>query len=163
MVISHTMISVLPGAKAADFFDFMINPLPEIYTRWLPDEHYKFHVVKRGIYGDKAPVGDLIYFDQNIGKKHRMKFHAIIKIAEKPDHILYQMRKYGINLPGYLELSFADTPEGLHLTETIRIGYGNVGKIFDPAIRLFYSKSFFSEMDGHHKREWACLAKILQS
>ena len=158
-MITHTMKSILPNAKASEFYDFMLNPPLETYARWLPDEHYAFHVVKRG---EKTPVGDLFYFDQNIGKKHRMKFHAITRVADKPKHILFQMRKFGINLPGYLELHFCDTEKGLHLTETIRIGYNGYGSVIDPVIRLFYSKPFFREMDGHHKREWANLAEVLQ-
>ena len=146
------------AAKESEFYDFMVNLPPKTYAHWLPEEHYEFHVVK---HSEKTPLGDLYYFDQNIGKKHRMKFHAITRIVEKPNRILFQMRKYGINLPGYLELCFRDTAEGLHLTETIRIGYSGFSKIFDPAIRLFYSKAFFKDMDSHHKREWVNLSEVL--
>jgi hypothetical protein len=48
------------------------------------------------------------------------------------------------------------------LTETIRIGFGGLGKVFDPMIRLVFNKSFFREMNAHHKREWANLAEVLQ-
>jgi hypothetical protein len=106
-------------------------------------------------------VGDLIFFDQHISPKHRLTFHAITRVAKRPNHILFQMRKFGMNLPGYLELQFTDTSEGLLLTETIRIGFGGFGKIFDPAIRLVFKKSFFTAMNSHHKREWECLSKIL--
>ena len=44
------------------------------------------------------------------------------------------MRKFGINLPGYLELDFLDTADGLVLTETLRIGFNGFGKICDPFI-----------------------------
>lgn len=160
-MITHTMKSVLPTAKATAFYDFMINAPQDIYKRWLPKEHHEFHIVKRGI---NSPIGDLIYSDQHIGNgvTHRLNFHALTRIAEKPNRVLFQMRKFGINLPGYLELMFCDTAEGLHLAETIRIGYKGFGKIFDPGIRLVFNQSFFREMDGHHKREWTNLAEILQ-
>lgn len=157
-MIIHTMNSILPKANAESFFDFMINPPPEVYKRWLPEEHHEFYVVKRS---HETPIGDLIFFDQHIGEKHRLTFYAITRNAVKPKHILFQMRRFGINLPGYLQLDFNDTAEGLALTETIRIGFNRFGSIIDPIIKLFFSKSFFNEMNGHHKREWACLADIL--
>jgi hypothetical protein len=153
------MKSTLQNAAAAAFYDFMVNAPQETYAHWLPDEHHQFHVVQCG---ENTPVGDLIFFDQHISPKHRLTFHAITRIAEKPYHILFQMRRFGINLPGYLELQFVDTMEGLILTETIRIGFNGFGKIIDPLIRLLFNKSFFEEMNGHHKREWANLAEILR-
>ncbi len=159
-MITHVMESKLPDASAAEFFAFMINPPQEIYALWLPEEHHEFHVVRRG---KTTPLGDLIFFDQHIGKKHRLTFYAVIRAAKNPAHVLFQMRRFGMNLPGYLDLKFRDTADGLRLTETIRIGFGGFGKIFDPLMmRLFFSKSFFEEMNGHHKREWANLAEILR-
>ena len=152
------MKSLLPGAKAEIFFDFMINPPPDVYAKWLPDEHYEFHLVKKGA---NEPVGNFFYFDQNIGKKHRMKFFATSIIAERPSKIVYQMRKFGITLPGFLELQFEDTPNGLALTEQIRIGFRGAGSIFDPLIRIFYGKRFFKDMNPHHTREWKNLAEVL--
>jgi uncharacterized protein YozE (UPF0346 family) len=153
------MKSTLQNATAVAFYDFMVNAPQETYANWLPDEHHEFHIVKRGA---NTPIGDLIFFDQHISPKHRLTFHAITRIAEKPKHILFQMRRFGVNLPGYLELQFDDTAEGLLLTETIRIGFSGFGNILDPAIRLVFNKSFFNFMNGHHEREWANLAEILK-
>jgi hypothetical protein len=137
----------------------MINPPPETYAHWLPEEHHKFHVVK---HSNNPPVGDLIYFDQHISPKHRLTFYAVTRNADKPSHVLYQMRRFGINLPGYLELQFRDSAEGLRLDETIRVGFNGVGKILDPFLKLYFSKSFFTAMNEHHKREWTNLAKIIR-
>ena len=158
-MIIHTMQSKLPSAKAEEFFGFMINPPPNVYDKWLPDEHYKFHLIKKG---KEEPTGNFFYFDQNIGLKHRMKFHATLVVVERPFRIVFQMRKFGINLPGFLELNFEDTADGLVLTEQIRIGFKGIGKILDPFIRIVYSKRFFVEMDAHHKREWVSLAVCLR-
>jgi hypothetical protein len=152
------MTSQLSNAKSAEFFDFMLDPPPNIYSNWLPDEHHKFHVVKRN---SQSPIGDLIYYDQRIGGKYRLNFYATVRVANRTNHIVYQMNKFGINLPGYLDLEFQDNPEGLSLKEEIRIGFNGFGRILDPFIAIFFSKSFFKEMDGHHKREWANLADIL--
>ena len=158
-MIIHTMKSNLPGASAQQFYAFMINPLPEVYANWLPGEHHEFHIVK---HSKTTPVNDLIYFDQYISPKHRLKFYATIKIANKPNRVVFQMRKYCINIPGYLELEFCDISGGLMLAETIRIGFEGIGKVLDPFIRMVFNKSFFEALDGHHKREWANLADILR-
>lgn len=158
-MLIHIMTSELEDAKAEQFYAFMIEPVPEIYRHWLPEEHHEFYIVKRG---KKTPVGDLIYYDQHISKSHRLAFNAIIRVAKKPDKIVMQMRKFGINLPAYLDLEFHDTPNHLLLKEEIRIGFGGVGKILDPIIKLFFNKMFFDALNGHHKREWTCLAKILK-
>ncbi|MDL2300281.1 hypothetical protein LJC01_01405 [Clostridiaceae bacterium OttesenSCG-928-D20] len=157
-MIIHTMNSELKGAKAEEFFDFMLNPIPEIYKHWLPEEHHEFYIVKRG---ESSPVGDLVFYDQHISKAHRLKFHAIVRIAENERKIVYQMRKFGINLPGYLDLEFHNAEGCLLLREEIRIGFNGIGKILDPIIRLFFNKSFFTAMNSHHKREWSCLAELL--
>ncbi|MCL2055342.1 MAG: hypothetical protein FWG90_13055 [Oscillospiraceae bacterium] len=158
-MFKHTMKSKLPNATAERFYNFMIAPPPEVYAHWLPKEHHEFHVVKRG---KTSPVGDLIYFDQHISPKHRLNFHAVTRIAKKPNHIVFQMRKFGVNLPGYLELKFRDSAEGLLLVETIYVGFGGIGKVLDPFIRVVFNKSFFKAMNEHHKREWANLSEILR-
>ena len=84
------------------------------------------------------------------------------KIANKPNRVVFQMRKYGINLPGYLELDFSDTSEGLLLTETLRIGLNGIGKICDLFIKIRFGKYFYNEFREHHKREWENLSYILQ-
>jgi hypothetical protein len=152
------MKSNLSGANAEQFYTFMINPPPEVYAHWLPDEHHEFHIVR---HSKTTPVGDLIFFDQHISPKHRLKFYAITKTANKPNRVVFHMRKFGINIPGYLELEFCDISDGLLLVETIRIGFGGIGKVFDPFIRMVFNKSFFEALDGHHKREWTNLADIL--
>ena len=158
-MITYILNSKLPNAKADEFYNFMINAPAEVYANWLPEEHYEFYVAKRS---KESPVGDIVYFDQNIGGKYRMKFHAIIKEANQPNRIVFQMRKFGLNLPGYLELDFTDTTEGLFLTETLRIGLNGLGKILDPFIKIVYGKKFYLEFKEHHKREWQNLSDILQ-
>ena len=158
-MLIYTMYSKLQNSSASEFYDFMIDPPAEIYDNWLPEEHYEFHIVK---YSDESPINDLIFFDQNIGNKYRLKFHAFIREAKKPSRIMYQMRKFGVNLPGYLELDFLDSEEGLLLTETLRIGFNGFGNICDPFLKIVFNKGFFNELNEHHKREWQNLSDILQ-
>jgi len=149
---------MLPGAKAKDFFDFMAYAPQDVYDKWLPEEHYEFHLIEKG---KDEPVGNFYYFDQNIGKKFRMRFYAILIAAERPTRVVFRMRKFGITLPGFLELNFEDTSDGLVLTEQIRIGFNGIGAVLDPFIRIVYSKRFFKEMDSHHIREWIRLSECL--
>jgi len=158
-MVTYTLHSRLPNAKADEFYNFMINAPAEVYANWLPEEHYEYHVVKRS---SNSPCGDLFYFDQNIGKKYRMKFYAIIRVANKPNNLVFQMRKFGINLPGYLELDFSNTDDGLLLTETLRIGLNGIGKICDPFIKIVYGKRFYNVFEEHHKREWKNLSEIMK-
>ena len=158
-MVIHVLNSKLPNAKADDFYNFMTNAPAEIYVNWLPEEHYEFRVVKRS---SNSPIGDLFYFDQNIGHKYRMKFHALIKSTRKPQRIVFQMSKFGVKLPGFLELDLIDSEDGLILTETLRIGFNGIGKVCDPFIKLVYGKKFYEVFKEHHKREWQCLSEILQ-
>ena len=159
-MVTYTLHSKLPNAVALDFFEFMSNAPAEVYANWLPEEHYEFHVVKRS---NTSPIGDLYYFDQNIGLKYRMKFFAIVKEANPPNRIAFQIRKFGINLPGYLALDFLDTEDGLALTETLRIGFNGLGRICDPFIKIVYGNKFFQVFKDHHKREWKNLSDILNN
>jgi len=147
------------GAKADEFFNFMINSPQDVYAKWLPEEHYEFYLISKG---ENEPMGNYFYFDQNINLKHRMKFHATIITVKRPTKIVFQMRKLGVNLPGFLDLEFEDTSSGLALTEQIRIGFKGIGKVFDPFIKIVYSKTFFRNMDTHHKKEWEDLARCLK-
>lgn len=158
-MVTYVLNSRLPGARAEDFFDFMVNAPQDVYKKWLPEEHYEYRIVKRS---SESPVGDLVYFDQNIGLKYRMKFYAVAKEANKPNRIVCQIRKFGINLPSLLELDFIDTEGGLDLTETLRIGFNGFGKICDPFIKIVYGDKFYKVFKDHHRREWKKLAEILQ-
>ena len=159
-MITHIMKSNLLGANAKQFYEFMINPPPNVYAHWLPNEHHEFHIVKQS---KTTPVDDLIYFDQHISPKHRLRFYAVTKTANKPNRVVFQMRKFGVNIPAFLELDFCDTPDGLLLTETLRIGFNGVGKLLDPFIKIVYNKTFFEALNQHHKREWQNLAEVLSN
>ena len=158
-MINHIVHLRISKATAESFYSFLTNPTDDLYQKWLPDEHWAFHTVKKG---GKSPLGDLVYFDEILGnKKYRLTFYATITKAEKPNRIFWQMRKFALNLPGYLEISFVDTSAGLAIKHEVKIGWPGVGVVIDPLIRLVYNKSFFNALEGHCKREWECLAEIL--
>jgi len=157
-MIIHTMKSELPNGKAEQFYDFMINPSDEAYSSWLP-EHHQYHVVKCG---KNRPVGNIVFFDQHISPKHRLKSYAKVIIADRPHEMTVQVRRMGINLPMFVSLKFTDTEKGLLLEEELRAGYKGMGKIFDPLFTIFVGKKFRDALTMHHEKEWKELEKILQ-
>ena len=72
-MIKHIVKLTIPNAKAEQFYDFMINPNDEQYNLWWAEEHHEFHIVK---HGDNSHLGDIVYMNENLGKKHRLSFHA---------------------------------------------------------------------------------------
>lgn len=159
-MVNHVVNLVIPNATAESFYDFMINPTDDLYQKWLPEEHWVFHIVKKR---QENHLGDLVFYDEILGtKKHRLTFYATIIIADRPNKIVYQMHKFGLKLPGYLDIEFINTSHGISLKHEVRIGWHGVGSIIDPIIKLFYNKSFFYALEGHCKREWSCLAEILK-
>ena len=159
-MIIHIVNLIIPNATAESFYNFMTNPTDDLYKKWLPEEHWAFHIVKKG---SETHLGDLVFYDEILGnKKHRLTFYATITIAERPNRLVYQMRKFALNLPAYLDISFTDTSDGLAIKHEVRIGWRGAGILIDPLIRLFYNESFFCALKGHCEREWSCLAEILK-
>ena len=158
-MIKHIINMNVPNAKAEQFYNFMINPETEKYKQWLPDEHFEFYFVKKS---KTSPLNDLVYFDEILGtRKHRLKFYAKIVKTEKLNKVVFQMKKFGIKLPAFLDLEFANNEKGLALRHEVRIGWKGLGKIIDPLVKIFYNKLFFKALESHCHREWPVLADIV--
>jgi hypothetical protein len=158
-MISHTIELHLPNAAADSFFAALSRPNAAMHSCWLPEEHFVYKLVKKS---PGSPLGDIVYFDEILGApKFRLKFKATIVVADKPSNIVYQMRKFGVNLPAFLEFRFTDTAGALALEHHLRMGYKGPGSLLDPVIRLFYGKGFFKALAGHCEREWAALPELL--
>jgi len=71
------------------------------------------------------------------------------------------MKKAGLRLPVVVELKLCDTDEGVRLKHELRIGYMGIGKLLDPFIKLYFSKSFRNALEEHCKIEWFKLAEHL--
>ena len=157
-MITHTVNLTVPNACAEQFYDFMINPTDERYGTWWPGEHLQFHIVK---HGDSNHFGDEVFMDEYLGKNHRLVFHAVVVVAERPYKITWQMKKVGIRLPAIVTLELNDSAEGVKLKHELRIGFSGIGKLFDPFIRLYFNKSFQNALDEHCRIEWDKLAEYL--
>jgi hypothetical protein len=157
-MISHIVELSVSGAKAEQFYDFMINPDSRRYREWWAEEHLEFRIVKRG---SKEYLGDEVYYDEYLGGKRRLAFFAVVTAAIRPNKIIWQMKKAGTRLPAYLDLELHDSPEGIQIRHELRIGYPGIGRIFDPFIRIYFNKSFRAALEEHCRIEWLKLAEYL--
>jgi len=159
-MIRHIVELTIPNATAQQFYDFMINPCDERYSGWWPGEHLQFHIVK---HGDENHLGDTVFMDEYLGKNRRLTFNAVVITADAPNKIEWQMKKVGIRLPAIVELSLADSSDGVLLKHELRIGYSGIGRILDPFIKLYFNKSYQKALDEHCKIEWFKLAEYLST
>ncbi|MCL1846078.1 MAG: hypothetical protein FWF77_09255 [Defluviitaleaceae bacterium] len=157
-MITHIVELTVPNADARSFYDFMINPTDERYSQWWPGEHLQFHIVRRG---DENHLGDTVFMDEFIGPERRLTFHAVVAEASRPNKITWRMKKAGVLLPATVDLVLNDCEGGVHVRHELRIGFGGIGKILDPFIRLYFTKSFRDALEEHCKIEWPKLANTL--
>ena len=157
-MILHTVKLTVPNATAKQFYDFMINPTDQRYSDWWPNEHLQFHIVK---HGNENHLGDIVFMDEYLGKTRRLTFNATVIKANRPNKIEWQMIKAKLRLPAVVELALNDTDEGVYLKHELRIGYSGIGKLLDPFIKLYFSKSFQKALEEHCKIEWYKLADYL--
>jgi len=159
-MISHVVNLTVPNATAEQFYDFMITPDDKRYNEWWPEEHLQYHITK---HGDKNHLGDEVYYDENVGKTRRLAFHAIVTVAERPNTIVWRMKKAGIRLPAYLKLGLLDSPDGLAVRHEVNIGYeALLGKLLDPFIKLYFNKSFQNALETHCRTEWPKLGVYIK-
>lgn len=118
----------------------------------------QFRITKPGV---ENHLGDEVYYDEYLGEKRRLAFHAVVATAIRPKHIVWQMKKAGMRLPAFLSLELNDSPGGVHIKHELRLGYQGFGKLFDPFIRLYFNKSFQTALEKHCKTEWPRLADYL--
>jgi len=157
-MIKHLVELTVPGATAAGFYDFMINPSDERYRQWWPEEHIQFHILKRG---DDTHRGDVVFFDEKVGDRHRLTFRAVVAEADRPNRIVWQMVWCGVKLPAKVELWLDDTPGGLVLQHELRLGFRGIGKPLDWLIGLYFTKSFKTALETHCSIEWFKLRDML--
>ena len=157
-MVKHRVKVLVPNAQAKDFYDFMINPTDERYSAWWPGEHLQFHIVKRG---KKCHTGDVVFMDEYLMGRRRLTFYATVKKAKRPKQIIWQMKKFGLNLPAYVNFKLKDTDEGLEIKHELRLGYKNAGKLLDPMIKLYFNKAYRRDLEEHCKIEWFKLEEFL--
>ena len=157
-MIRHIVNVNVQGATAEQYYDFMIMPDDRCYHEWWPDEHLQYHIMK---HGNEKHLGDEVYYDEYLGQKCRLRFHAIVSEAIRPVRIVWQMKKAGVRLPAFLILELHDSQSGIQIMHELRLGYSGCGRLLDPLIELYFNKSFQAALEKHCKNEWPRLAKYL--
>ena len=157
-MIKHIVELKVKNAKAEQFFNFMINPNDKKYNEWWTEEHLQFHITKKG---NENHLGDNVYFDEYLGKKRRLSFHAVVIVADKPNMIVWQMKIAGLRMPFFVKLGLTDNSNGVTVIHELNLGYSGIGSIFDIFIRLYFNKSYRADLEKHCIIEWQKLADYL--
>jgi hypothetical protein len=155
MVTFQTRIEV-DGMTATEIFDFLADPDDESYRAWWPGTHLQLHTVERG----DEHVGDVVYMDEYIGRR-RVRMSAAVTEAVPGRMLGWQLRK-GIKLPARLSLELEDHDSGVKITHSVRAGFGGLGRVLDPALRLIMSESFARDLDDHVRTEFPLLRDLLR-
>lgn len=156
MISIHSVVSV-KGITGQDVINFMLNCTDTDYQNWWPDTHLAFHTLKRYPHN----LGNLVYFDEYVGQ-YRLKFKGVVKEIIPERKLVWQMKK-GIKLPAWLLLEFAQQPEGVKITHTLKVGFRGIGKILDLLLNLYFSEAFITALDQHAHIEFPKLGEILLS
>ncbi|MDR0957798.1 MAG: hypothetical protein LBM16_01115 [Clostridiales bacterium] len=159
-MIKHIVELIVPNATSEQFYDFMINPIDHQYRQWWDGEHLSFHIVKSG---KENHLGDIVFMDEHIGANRRLTFFAVVTGANRPNQIVWQMKKFGLRLPAYVELNLTDLDNGILLKHELRIGFLGIGKLLDPIFRIYFNRSFQKSLKEHCEIEWYRLAEYLKN
>lgn len=149
---TKTKVAELSGKEVTDF---LLNPKDENYRKWWGGIHLEFHIIK----SYPGHIGDIVYMDEFIGR-HRVKMKGIVVNAIPGKLIIWQLKKI-IKLPVRLSLKLEEDKDSVKITHTIRVGFGGIGKIFDPILGIYFSEDFKKAMDEHVKIEFQKLSDIL--
>jgi len=154
-MISLTSEVSVQGVSSDEFLSFMLNCTDADYQEWWPGVHLAFHTIQR--YPNE--IGNVMYFDEYIGKK-RYKFKAVVTEYVPGRKIIWQMVK-GFRLPAWLEIKCQQHSENLHIIHTLTAGFSGLGRIFDPLIKVYLSDDFCSELNDHAHTEFPVLGELL--
>jgi hypothetical protein len=154
MIVMKTKVRVR-GITGRIISDFLLFCTDEDYQRWWPGTHIANHTLRR--FPDN--IGNLIYFDEYVGKR-RLKFEGIVVKCIPGKEIIWQMKKV-VRLPAWLVLEFDDDNADVVITHTIRAGFMGIGKLLDPFLKLYLTKGFEKDLEEHAHIEFPKLAEIL--
>ena len=66
-----------------------------------------------------------------------------------------------VRLPAWLTIEVVDSADGVVITHTITAGWGGVGRLLDPLLRLYLSPDFAVAMDRHVHTEFPLIGERL--
>jgi hypothetical protein len=154
-MITLQSVSHVDGVSGSQIFDFLMNADDAAYQRWWPGVHLQFHALRR-IPGD---VGTVVFMDEFVGRR-RVRLYGVVVEAAPGKRITWQLKK-GVLLPAWLTLELVDQADRVEIRHTVRAGLEGVGRILNPLVRLYFSRSFAADLDKHVRTEFPKLESLL--
>jgi hypothetical protein len=146
----------VPGLTGAEVTHFLLECSDARYQAWWPGVHLHFHIVAPG--GDDHR-GDTVVMDEFIGSR-RVRMNGIVTHVDPGRKVVWQMKK-GIGLPVWVTLELADGDGGVDIRHTITAGWTGAGRLIDPLLRRYFTRSFAAAMDEHACTEFPRLRDLL--
>ena len=156
MIHCTTTVEVT-GLSSKDVYEFLLNCTDTQYQRWWPGTHLVFHTLKR----TPTNIGNLVYMDEYVGD-FRLKFYGVVKEVIPHRSIIWQMKKFGVVLPAWLNLNLSDTATGVIIIHTVSAGFHGIGRFLDVLLRFYLSSKFEKQMAAHAHTEFNKLRDLLR-
>lgn len=154
MILMRTEVEV-SGISGRTVSDFMLNCTDEDYQSWWPGTHLAFHTVNRF----PNDLGNLVHIDEYVGSR-RLKFEGVVVKTIPGKEIIWQVKKV-LRLPAWLVLEFRDSSKGVVIAHTLKVGFGGIGRLLDPFLRLYLTSGFEKDLEKHAHIEFTKLAEVL--
>jgi hypothetical protein len=156
MITLRTQLEI-SGVTGIEITNFFLNCTDAEYQRWWPGVHLSFHTIKR----TPGDVGNLVVMDEFIGNR-RVRAKGLVTEVESGKRLVWQLRKV-IRLPVWLTLECVERGGTLQLTHTVEAGFNGIGRVFDPLLRLYFSRRFAKALDEHVRTEFPKLRDMLRN
>ena len=146
----------VPNLTASEVTSFMLDCSDATYQKWWPGVHLHLHPLASG---GADHVGDIVFMDEFVGSR-RLRMTAVVVRAEPGRKTSWQMKKV-VRLPAWLTIEVVDSADDVVITHTITAGWGGVGRLLDPLLRLYLSPDFAVAMDRHVHTEFPLIGERL--
>lgn len=154
MLTLTTTIHV-PGLTGREITDFLLYCDDARYQAWWPGVHLQFHTLS----GEPGGIGSVVYMDEYVGR-FRLREKAAVMAAVPGKKVVLQF-VHGFRLPARLILCFKDERDGVTITHTVEAGFGGIGRVLDPLLRLWFTRAFAAALDAHVREEFPRLRDLL--
>jgi len=146
------------GLTGQEITDFLLDPRDDRYQDWWPGAHREFHILERC--SGAGHVGDVVIMDEYIGPRHVRMTAEVIEVVPG-EKLVWQLRRWRLRLPIRLTLSLQTGGGDVRLSHIITAGWSGRAAAFDRLWRLYFSRTFASEMDRHVHTEFPLLRDLL--
>lgn len=154
MITFETKVHV-GGLVAYRIYRFFLRPGNTVYQANWPGTHLRLHMLRRA----PGEVGSVVYMDEYVGER-RVRVKALVTEAVPGRRLVLQAKKL-VRLPVRLVMEFADVEGGVDVIHRLEVGYGGLGIVLDPFLRLVFSHGFARDLDAHVKSEFPRLGELL--